>query len=233
MDGLVFSGRDNRPWCAEKKIISGSNSNQYSFGHKRFDFLMAMPMPDIKCHKENVLPQALPRELVREKYFGEMMRNVGCYCFAMFCNIWLEKGNHHEKHLRTCWAKKRLSFAHRYHKGSRSKNDCRSLCRTLTEAANKIGQHGKTMTLIANIQELHCLLKTWVLTFLLYHGLFATWADVAISASAEVQMPPARTFTFSTVSVTSSRVFASALMISLASTRTALICHQGIAGKWF
>lgn len=29
----------------------------------------------------------------------------------------------------TCWAKKRLSFAHRYHKGSRSKNDCRSLCR--------------------------------------------------------------------------------------------------------
>ena len=152
---------------------------------------------------------------------------------AMFCNIWLEKGNHHEKHLRTCWAKKRLSFAHRYHKGSRSKNDCRSLCRTLTEAANKIGQHGKTMTLIANIQELHCLLKTWVLTFLLYHGLFATWADVAISASAEVQMPPARTFTFSTLSVTSSRVFASALMISLASTRTALICHQGIAGKWF
>jgi hypothetical protein len=43
---------------------------------------MAMPMPDIKCHKENVLPQALPRELVREKYFGEMMRNVGCYCFV-------------------------------------------------------------------------------------------------------------------------------------------------------
>ena len=178
-------------------------------------------------------PRHFPESWYVRNILEKWWEMLGVYCFAMFCNIWLEKGNHHEKHLRTCWAKKRLSFAHRYHKGSRSKNDCRSLCRTLTEAANKIGQHGKTMTLIANIQELHCLLKTWVLTFLLYHGLFATWADVAISASAEVQMPPARTFTFSTMSVTSSRVFASALMISLASTRTALICHQGIAGKWF
>eukprot|EP00435_Cladocopium_sp_Y103_P042739 s1807_g11.t2 len=96
-------------------------------------FALDVKTGDLQVQPEHSLTKTLDAtdvDAVRRKI------NLQCTIFGHY--EWLPAGQGpvltHSLQLefrdQTCWAKKKLSFAHRHHKGSRSKNDCRSLCRS-------------------------------------------------------------------------------------------------------
>eukprot|EP00913_Durusdinium_trenchii_P002101 g1940.t1 len=140
LESVSCAGPGYSAFCAGNAFAFDELSGIATFeGHVLFS--LDVKTGDLQMQPEESLTKALDAIDVHA-----VRRKINLQCTILGHYEWLPAGQgpvltHRlgvELRDQTCWAKKRLSFARRHHKGAKSESDCRSLCRTLDcqECAN-------------------------------------------------------------------------------------------------